>query len=469
MTFKYSIVCVLLIAIVVAITCVFTATTVAEYSDIDSNAVVTFNQQVKNGNFATSDGWQSYNGSSFSISNFEVSIISTQFGGISQSGLHFYTHKYYLSVDSYGSSDSDTLSINISRNSDVTFDLTTSYQTYDTVLSISSFWSSYGNAIYIVTPIDSVVFLRNLYIIDLTLMFGSGNEPDLEECRSLFTSDYYLYSLGTPLTMNGVESYSKGYNDALSSYDYIVTSSFFSQTAYGIDFNSYRPAVTNQYNSDEFANALGFSGYMVLPFGQTLASYVVLECSLVVLDVDNRFTSLDVGILYGGQYLMLYSIDNPNDDPSNNTSVKFTITLPYASDGLVLFSNNSEGSSIQDYYSLVVSDINVSYRYYNPQNDINNIYNSGFANGRSEGLKVGYQNGYSDAINSSSNGDYSFTGLLSSVIEAPVNVLIGTYDNSTGSRVGGLFNFDFLGYSMSTFLMSLFSLALIICIARVFV
>ena len=454
-----------LLLLIILLVTVTSFVTVAEYSDIDSNAVLTFNQQVKNGNFVTSDGWQSYNNASFSISNFEISINAKQFGGVSQAGLRFYTHKYYLSVDSYGSSDSDTLTINLSYNPQITFDLSTSYQTYDTVFTITSFGVDYGNAVYIVTTIDSVVFLRNFYIIDLTLMFGAGNEPDLEECRSLFTSEYYPYSTGTALTFNGVNSYQQGFTDGLNSLSYDLTSSYFNQSGYGINFNDYRAAFSNTGNSDEFRNSFSFSGYCVLPFGSSLSDGTVLQCSIILLDFNGGFDQFDVGILYGGQFISLYSISSLNDDPDNITPVNFSITLPYNSDGLVLFAGSNEGPSVQDYYSVLVSDFTVSYRTYNFNTAVENSYDSGYKNGSI----VGYNQGYKDAILKTSQGEFTFTGLLSSVIEAPVNVLIGKYDDSTGSRIGGLFNFDFLGYNMSTFLMSLFSLAVIICIARVFV
>lgn len=36
-----------------------------------------------------------------------------------------------------------------------------------------------------------------VYLIDLTKMFGSGNEPTLEECKKIFSTDYYPYDAGT--------------------------------------------------------------------------------------------------------------------------------------------------------------------------------------------------------------------------------------------------------------------------------
>lgn len=464
--------------LIVVICCMVLGTLFVTSAEVDSNAIYTYNQLVQNGNFSNGTTGFSAVGGSISAANNVLTFTyssnpTSYFSNCFSTSYNFsLNHRYYARM-SFSASKSCVVRFDVFNYGYGSFNYSDvdNFSTFDIIVSSSSVSSGdmfFGVNSGVFVSGDSVHW-SNIFIIDLTLMFGSGNEPTIDECRSLFPSDYYVYNLGTPLTMNGVESYNNGYNDALSAYDYVVTSSFFSQTAYGIDFNGYRPAVTNRYNSDDFTNALRFSGYMVLPFGQTLASSVVLECSLVVFDVDNRFTSLDVGILYGGQYLMLYSIDNPNDDPADNSPVEFTITLPYASDGLVLFSNNSEGPSIQDTYSILVTDINVSYRYYNPQNDINNIYNSGFEAGYSDGSHAGYNKGYAAGLADGTNNDYTFLGLLSSVVQAPVTVLVGEFDSATGERVGGLLNFEFLGYNMSTLLMSLFSIGIVICVVRLFV
>lgn len=37
----------------------------------------------------------------------------------------------------------------------------------------------------------------HIFFTDLTLMFGAGNEPTLEECQKIFSADYYPYDAGT--------------------------------------------------------------------------------------------------------------------------------------------------------------------------------------------------------------------------------------------------------------------------------
>ena len=72
---------------------------------------------------------------------------------------------------------------------------------------------------------DEVLF-KNVYVIDLTLTFGAGNEPTLAQCQQLFTEDYYPFyyndpnnlwdgtysSTGRYLLDNGSTSTSDNYN-----------------------------------------------------------------------------------------------------------------------------------------------------------------------------------------------------------------------------------------------------------------
>ena len=62
--------------------------------------------------------------------------------------------------------------------------------------SIGSIWH---NSIYIKVTEGDVLDISNLAIniIDLTQMFGSGNEPTIEECRKIFSDDIYPYDAGT--------------------------------------------------------------------------------------------------------------------------------------------------------------------------------------------------------------------------------------------------------------------------------
>lgn len=43
----------------------------------------------------------------------------------------------------------------------------------------------------------ATISFKNMQCIDLTQMFGAGNEPTLEQCREIFANDYYPYNAGT--------------------------------------------------------------------------------------------------------------------------------------------------------------------------------------------------------------------------------------------------------------------------------
>lgn len=51
----------------------------------------------------------------------------------------------------------------------------------------------------------------HLNLIDLTLMFGAGNEPTVEQANEYFTADYYNYNTGTPIPYS--KDYLQGYTD----------------------------------------------------------------------------------------------------------------------------------------------------------------------------------------------------------------------------------------------------------------
>lgn len=468
---------VIFVFLIVAICCMFVGTLFVTSAEVDSNAIYTYNQLVKNGNFATADYWKSYFGATFTISNSEVSILANQSGGISQSGFNFAKHKYFLSVESYGSSDSDTLTINLTYNPQVSFDLTTSYQTYNTIIDVTYIAPSYGLSLYILPTIGSVVYLRNLYIIDLTLMFGSGNEPTVEECRALFPSDYYVYSPGTSLTMNGVGAYQQGVNDTLNSYVISTYPDVTVDSMFPISINNVDSFL--HLNEVEDSVSAGMSrGYVGVPFGVTVSAGTRVRLNFKTIQLNDI---LDFGnILQFGYinsnnvFVPLLTVDTSaigvvDKDRWYYENSYFDFLIPVDSEYLVIYTPGNLYKG--DAAPLVFAFIDFSFDIYSFNNQIliDNAYNNGYDLGYDNGNSFGYNKGYAAGLVDGTNNDYTFLGLLSSVVQAPVTVLVGEFDSATGERVGGLLNFEFLGYNMSTLLMSLFSIGLVICIVRLFV
>jgi hypothetical protein len=78
---------------------------------------------------------------------------------------------------------------------------------YTLIDGTASIVTADGTAITIVDDTADMVF-------DLTLMFGAGNEPTLEECKVMFPADLYPFNEGTLLSAGVTEVVSKDGNNA---------------------------------------------------------------------------------------------------------------------------------------------------------------------------------------------------------------------------------------------------------------
>lgn len=77
---------------------------------------------------------------------------------------------------------------------------------------------------------------------------------------------------------------------------------------------------------------------------------------------------------------------------------------------------------------------------------------SGYKKGYSAGDSAGYSRGYSYGV--SSSNDYTFLGLMSSVVDAPITAFTS------------LFNFEIFGVNLSGFVLGVFTLCIIIVVVR---
>lgn len=80
--------------------------------------------------------------------------------------------------------------------------------------------------------------INKFYVINLTLMFGSQNTPNLEECKKLFVSDYYPYNTGTPMYNDTLQAYTNGVNAYLSTTELTMNTGDFVGSCYAVNLNS---------------------------------------------------------------------------------------------------------------------------------------------------------------------------------------------------------------------------------------
>lgn len=101
-------------------------------------------------------------------------------------------NKYYLSFEA---SSSDNIVLNLSIGPLLSAKLTEKNERYSTVItSYASPWIS----IYLYSPsgVNCSYRVGNIKVIDLTLLFGSGNEPTVEEFERMFPAESYPYNPG---------------------------------------------------------------------------------------------------------------------------------------------------------------------------------------------------------------------------------------------------------------------------------
>lgn len=169
----------------------------------------TFNQLINNGNFETTSGW-AQSGSTFTVSdnvchiksnsNLDTSRIQKQTTPRFRAG-----HKYYYTLYIVPPKNNQLL-INTARLTSGTITLRARTLVAETPLLIEYIYSatddSQGFRIYYnrnanLTAND-VTDISNVMVIDLTEIFGAGNEPEtVEEFKAIYPNDYYDYNTGT--------------------------------------------------------------------------------------------------------------------------------------------------------------------------------------------------------------------------------------------------------------------------------
>lgn len=165
---------------------------------------IKWNQLIENGNFENVSAWLNTN-TAYTVSNGTAIIkainTSGQFG-IYQSFKRKALHKYYISFEmhSFG-----TIRVRRNRFSGDGQDIVTEgvYQKIETSQSETTLTSPYQICFAEpVSDIDADYFtLKNYMIIDLTDMFGAGNEPTtVEQVKSMFPLDWYEYDTGSLLS-----------------------------------------------------------------------------------------------------------------------------------------------------------------------------------------------------------------------------------------------------------------------------
>ena len=118
------------------------------------------------------------------------------------------THKYYIRVNNTGSYDF-VIATGDAWTEFIAILTANSSNNNEAIVQIAH--DASGLQIYS----EYNLTYKNFNLIDLTQMFGAGNEPNLQEAQEYFTAEYYNYTAGItiPYGLDYLEGYQKGIQD----------------------------------------------------------------------------------------------------------------------------------------------------------------------------------------------------------------------------------------------------------------
>lgn len=195
----------------------------ADITSIKGNTVV-FNQLIQNGNFADTSNWlTSGSTTTLSVSNNEATMsTSTRYGSMSNNVSLEYNHTYLICADIKASSLTYTKfgigDPSYFSSQGVTLNITpadTNYHRYALIGELVSVSGASLKRIIVMNAVavDQTYNVKNVICIDLTQMFGSGNEPSsVEAFTSLFPLSYYTYNTGELVSFRGTGLKTTGKN-----------------------------------------------------------------------------------------------------------------------------------------------------------------------------------------------------------------------------------------------------------------
>ena len=175
----------------------------AKVKVLKGNTLV-WNQLVQNGNFADNTRWNVRNSATInSIANNILTFTASAQGSGVTNLVSLTQNSYYIYAFEYISNE--PILFNIAGQSTTTYASSTSWSRATSRIKWNATTSSWELRILSnATENFSAIQVRNVMLINLTLMFGAGNEPTtVDEFTALFPLPYYEYDAGSLLSFNG--------------------------------------------------------------------------------------------------------------------------------------------------------------------------------------------------------------------------------------------------------------------------
>lgn len=212
-----------------------------------------FNQLVQNGNFASTSGWTTNPPATISVANNKLTVVANGTGA-GKGAYRFVNivagHKYLQCATVKPSTSEVAFGVQDSRK---TYALTANVKTLISEIFTGTSTGSKGIALYFNATLGTdTAEWENAMVIDLTQMFGAGNEPTtVAEVKALLPNDYYEYNTGEVIHASVDKVVEQGVNLYNPTYieDYVPCDlpSGTSVTAMIKDFISTDPSVMINY------------------------------------------------------------------------------------------------------------------------------------------------------------------------------------------------------------------------------
>lgn len=235
------------------------------------------------------------NGVTFTYENYFYDVVqnTTAHNGI----LVYYNikanNKYYVSFEA---SSSDNISLSLSLGPALIAKLTENNKKYSTIVTTYTSMPAPRVAIYLYSSDGATCSYRagNIKVIDLSAMFGVGNEPTAEEFEQMFPEDSYPYNPGeiissrTETITAGAESITTGFPELHSAgiaHDEIdMDSGAIRRNVGTVDLGSLSWSYSDKY---EWLESNSMIGQIAAPAGSSLAANAICNRFEIVKQNDN--------------------------------------------------------------------------------------------------------------------------------------------------------------------------------------
>lgn len=235
------------------------------------------------------------NGVTFTYENYFYDVVqnTTAHNGI----LVYYNvkpnNKYYLSFEA---SSSDNISLALSVSPPLVVELTENNERYNAVITTYAIFPVPRGSIYLYSPsgVNYSYRVGNIKVVDLSAMFGAGNEPTAEQFERMFPADVYPYNPGeiissrTETITAGAETITTGFPELRSAgtaHDEIdMDGGEIRRNVGTVDLGSLSWSYSDKY---EWWESNSMIGQIVAPAGSSLAANAICNRFEIVKQNDN--------------------------------------------------------------------------------------------------------------------------------------------------------------------------------------